>query len=95
MKVCVASEPKPLLAVMVRIAYVPTVPRAGVPASTPVAGVKVTADGSAPVRDRVGDGVPVAVTVKVPGKPTVKVVVLALAMFGATPSANVRLADML
>src|SRR5271169_1854931 len=56
----------------------------GVPASTPVAAVKVTPLGKAPDSDNVGAGVPVAVTVNVPATPTWNVALLALVMAGAT-----------
>ena len=58
----------------------PAVPAAGVPASTPVAAVKLTPDGNAPDSDSVGAGKPVAVTVKEPREPRTKVVVFALVM---------------
>ena len=68
-------------------------PRAEVPASTPVAGVKVTADGNDPARDRLGVGVPVAETVKVPGAPTVNVVVLALVIAGGVTRTKLNVAE--
>ena len=74
--------PTPFAAVNV-IGYVPPVPAPGVPLSTPVAGTKVTPEGSAPVSDKVGAGVPVAVTVNVPAAPTVNVALEALVMAGA------------
>ena len=64
----------------------PPLPAAGVPLSTPVPGagpgMKLTPLGSVSVllSISVGAGVPVAVTVKVPGVPTVKVVLAALVM---------------
>src|SRR5437879_5686934 len=58
-KLWVAFEPTPLLAVTV-IASVPPVPAAGVPLSTPVAAVKVTPVGRGPVSLKVGAGKPVA-----------------------------------
>jgi len=61
---------------------VPPLPAAGVPESTPAV-VKVTPEGRAPVSVKVGAGEPVAVTVKVPAEPAVKVVLLALVMAGA------------
>ena len=70
-------------------------PSTGVPASAPVAGVKVTPVGGVPDIDNVGVGVPVAVTVRLPKDATENVAVLALVILGATPSVNVRLADML
>lgn len=60
-------------------------PVAGVPASTPVAGVKVTPAGSAPDSARVGGGEPVAVTVKLPNDPTAKAVAAPLVIAGAVP----------
>jgi hypothetical protein len=77
----VASGKVPFEAVMTS-GYDPPVPAAGVPLSTPAA-VKVTPVGSAPVRLNVGAGKPVAVTVKEPAEPTVKVVLFALVMAGA------------
>jgi hypothetical protein len=77
-----AGEPTPLLAVKV-IGKVPLA--VGVPASTPVPGVKVTPPGRDPVSARVGVGDPVAVTVKVPAVPLVKVVWLTEVMAGAVP----------
>jgi hypothetical protein len=70
------------------IGYVPPVPTAGVPLSTPVDALKVTPVGKVPVSLRVGAGVPVAVTVKVPAVPTVNVVLAPLVMAG--PSLTVR-----
>ena len=84
-----AMLPTPLLAVIV-IGYVPPVPVAGVPASTPVAAVKVTPVGSAPVSLKVGAGVPVAVTVNVPAVPTANVVLLGLVIVGAWPIVSVK-----
>src|SRR5581483_9429364 len=65
----------------------------GVPDSTPVLALKVTPGGRVPVIDSVGLGVPVAVTVKVPALPAVKVVVLALVMAGAWFTVRVKLCD--
>ncbi len=76
-----ASGLTPLVAVMV-MGYVPTVPDAGVPLSTP-AELKVTPLGRAPVSLKVGAGKPVAATVNVPAAPTVKAVLLALVIAGA------------
>ena len=53
------------------------------PARTPVAGVKVTPEGRAPVTDSVGRGKPVAATVNEPAEPSVKLVLLPLVMLGA------------
>ena len=49
--------------------------------------VNVTPVGSAPVRVRVGLGVPVVVTVNDPAVPIVNVVLLALVIAGAVPAA--------
>jgi hypothetical protein len=54
--------------------YVPLVPGAGVPPSTPVPVLNVTPEGSVPVSVSVGDGGPTEVTVNVPAAPTTKVV---------------------
>ena len=82
-KVWVALGVTPLAAVKVR-GYVPPVPAAGVPLSTPVAALNVTPLGNVPLSLSVGVGAPVAVTVKVlPAVPAVKVALLALVMAGA------------
>lgn len=47
--------------------------------------MKVTPNGRTPAADRVGVGLPVAVTVKLPVVPSVKVAVLALVITGAVP----------
>jgi len=65
--------------------YCPWVPAAGVPSRVPVPfapGAKVTPEGSVPDSDTVGVGEPVAVTVKLPLVPTVKVVASALVNAG-------------
>ena len=54
-------------------------------------GVNVTPVGSAPDSDTVGDGNPVVVTVKLPGVPTVNVVVVALVIAGGVFTATVKL----
>ena len=59
-------------------------PAAGVPLSTP-AGVRVTPVGK-PLVVKVGGGAPLAVTLKVPIVPTVKVVAFALVKAGGMPS---------
>ena len=69
----------------------PAVPAAGVPASTPVAAVKLTPEGNAPDSDSVGAGRPVAVTVKEPREPRTKVALLALVMAGAWFTVSVKL----
>ena len=58
-------------------------PEAGVPASAPVEGAKVTPVGNAPDSLSVGLGKPLAVTEKEPATPTVNVVPVALVIDGA------------
>ena len=53
--------------------------------------VKVTPPGSAPVSVKAGVGAPVVVTVKVPGVPTVNVVLAPLVMTGAVFTVSVKL----
>ena len=65
----------------------------GVPASAPVAGVKVTPGGRVPDWVKVGAGVPEAATVKVPEVPTVKVVEVALVKAGAMMRLRVNVAN--
>src|SRR6202035_5642122 len=77
-----AGDPTPWVAVKL-IGKVPLT--VGVPARTPVPGVKVTPAGRAPDSARVGVGDPVAVTVKDPAVPWVKVAWLAEVMVGAVP----------
>ena len=72
----------PLVAVTLN-GYVPAVPDAGVPARTPAAVIAVTPAGRVPVAANVGAGAPVAVAVKVPAEPTVKLIVPALVIEGA------------
>jgi hypothetical protein len=72
------------------IGYVPPVPATGVPLRTPVAGVNVTPVGNVPVSLNVGAGVPVAITVNVPGVPTVNVVLPPLVITGAVSTVNVN-----
>ena len=84
-KACVALGRVPLEAVNV-IGNVPRAVGPGVPESTPVAGLKVTPGGSTPDSDKLGAGVPVAVTVNVPSAPMVNVVVFGLVIAGATPT---------
>src|SRR5207245_3753352 len=86
----VALLPTPLAAVNV-MGYVPPVPAAGVPLSTPVVALNVTPLGKVPVSLKVGVGKPVAVTVKLPAVPTVNVVLLALVMVGAWFTVSVKL----
>ena len=60
------------------------------PASTPVAALKVTPVGSAPDSPSVGTGNPVAVTVKVPEAPRTRVLVFWLVMAGAWLTVSVK-----
>jgi hypothetical protein len=70
-------------AVLVAVKVMAKVPAcAGLPLSTPVAELKATPVGKAPLSVIVGVGEPVAVTVKEPGTPTVNVVLLALVIAG-------------
>ncbi len=78
-KVWVASVPIPLEAVRV-IENTPD--WVGVPARTPPA-VRVTPVGRAPVSLKVGAGEPVAVAVRVPALPSVKLVLAVEVMVGA------------
>jgi len=87
-KLCIVL-PELLVALKVS-GYVPPVPAAGVPLRTPVAGANVTPVGNVPVSLNVGLGVPVAVTVNVPGVPTVKVVLFALVITGAVLTVSVK-----
>ena len=74
-KLCVAAEPTPLLALIVTV-YAAPVPTAGVPESRPAL-LRVTPVGSEPeLTLNVDAGVPVAVKLNVPGVPTTKVVAL-------------------
>jgi len=88
-KLCVALGPTPLLAMMVNV-YMPPVPAAGVPRSTPNE-VNATPLGRAPDSVKVGAGNPVAVTANEPNVPTVKVVWFALVIAGAWPTVKVKL----
>jgi hypothetical protein len=91
-KLWVAGEPTPLVAVMV-MGYVPPVPLAGVPARVAVPlplSVKVTPVGSVPDSPSDAAGNPVAVTVKVPADPVVNVVEAADDTAGAWSIANVN-----
>jgi hypothetical protein len=78
----VAALPTPLLAIIV-MEYIPCVSGPGVPPSTPLTAPNEIPAGSAPVSLKVGDGKPVAVTLNVPGLPTVKLVLFALVIAGA------------
>lgn len=90
-KFCVAFVPTPFDAVIV-IEYEPPVPAAGVPLSRPVE-LKLTPLGSVLVVLKVGAGVPVAVTWKLPAVPTVNVVVFALVIVGASLTCKVKLCE--
>ena len=81
-KLCAALLPATLVAVNVR-EYIPAVPAAGVPESTPLVVLKVTPPGSTPLSMKVGAGDPVAVTVNVPATPTTKAALFALVIVGA------------
>jgi hypothetical protein len=86
-KLCVAFEPTPLLAVIV-IGNVPV--EVAVPLSTP-AELNVTPLGNEPVSVNVDAGFPVAVTVNNPAVFTVNVVLLALVMAGGWLIFSVKL----
>ncbi len=86
-KFCVALGLTPLLAVILTAKGDPVMLR-GVPLMTPVVAFKVAQEGN-PVAEYVGAGKPVAVIVKLPGKPTLKVIVLALVIVGATGAPGV------
>ena len=75
-----AFDPTPLFAVSVML-YVPPVPVAGAPLSTPA--LNVTPLGNAPDSLTVGAGNPVAVTVNDPAVPTVNVVLAPLVIADA------------
>jgi hypothetical protein len=79
-KLWIAFVPTPLLAVNV-IGYIPVVPDAGMPLSTPP--LNVTPLGNVPDSLIAGAGNPVAVTLNVPDEPTVNVVLMALVIAGA------------
>src|SRR5690349_11845241 len=80
------------LTAMKLIGQVPIDAAAGLPASTPLAGVKVTPAGSAPDWEIEGVGDPVAVTVNELADPTMKVAAFALVMAGRTPTVTVAVA---
>ena len=69
----------------------PPVPAAGVPDSSPVAGVKVTPFGRLPVTLEAGAGLPEAVTVKVPAAPTLNVT--ASSEVNSGPSSTLSVTD--
>ncbi len=84
-KDCEAFGEVPFEAVMTRL-YEPLVPAAGVPLKVAVPfwlSTKVTPLGRAPVSASAGVGEPLAVTVKAPAVPGVKVALLPLVMTGA------------
>ena len=81
MKLCTASAPTPLCAVIV-IGKVP--PTVGVPLNTPVPTLNITPAGNVPASLNVGAGEPVAVTVNDHAVPTVNVALLVLVIAGAT-----------
>ena len=90
MKLCVAFGVTPFAAVMV-MGYTPPVVAAGVPLRTPPE-LRVTPLGRLPVVTlNVGTGKPVAVTVKVPGVPVVKVVLAPLVIVGGKSTESVKL----
>jgi hypothetical protein len=73
---------------------VPAEPEGGVPEITPAALREMPEDGLQPenaVLENVAAGVPVAVTVKLPAVPTVKLVELALVITGAWSTVRVKL----
>ena len=80
-KVCVAGVPTPLVAARVRVIGPPE-PAVGVPLRTPL--VSVSQLGSRLEVLKVGKGKPLAVSVKVPWLPAVKVATFALVNVGAS-----------
>lgn len=68
----------------------PAVPAAGVPASTPVAGVKFMPVGRVPDSILAGAGKPLAVSVNVHAAATTQVVLFALVIAGASLTVNVN-----
>jgi hypothetical protein len=92
-KLWLAGVPTPLLAVIVR-AYAPPVLPPGVPLNVAVPFplfTNVTPPGSAPVCVNEAAGIPVVVTVNVPGEPAVNVVLAALVIAGAWFTVSVKL----
>ena len=84
-KLCVASAPIPLCAVMVMV-KLPAVPADGVPLMFAVPLpllMKFTPAGNAPVSVRIGAGLPDATTVNDPNVPTTKDVLVAVGVVGA------------
>ena len=89
-KLCVAAIPTLLLAVMVTM-LTPPLPVKGVPEISPVFAFSNRPFGNAPlVMLNVGAGKPVAVTVKVPAVPTVKVALATLVIVGACPTVSAK-----
>ena len=85
----VGAVPTPLVAVNVRLKTPPRLPD-GVPLSTPLV-VNVTPPGRVPpVRLKVGTGKPLAFKVKLPGLPTVKVVLATLVNAAGSPTVRVK-----
>src|ERR1700730_3548077 len=76
-KLWTASLPTPLWAVKVRL-YVPSLPAAGVPLSSPVEALNVTPLGNVPLSNKDGAGNPATVTVNDPGALTVSAALLGL-----------------
>src|SRR5579863_1894088 len=76
--------------------YVPPLPGAGVPLSTPSAAMNLTPLGRTSVwlSDNVGTGKPLVLTIKVPADPTVNVVAPALIMSGADSTVSAFVADL-
>ena len=91
MKDCTAAGAAPLLAVIVMTKGAPVTP-AGVPFSTPELVFRLAQVGS-PVALKIGAGVPVAVTVKVTGNPTVKMAALPLVICGGMVTVRVTGAE--
>jgi hypothetical protein len=87
-KACDASGAMPLVA-LITMEYVPPVPAAGVPLSTPPE-LRLTPVGRAPVPLKVDPGKPEAVTVKVPELPVLKVAWFRLVMEGASSTVSVK-----
>lgn len=86
----VGAVPTPLVAVNVRLKTPPRLP-VGLPLSTPVTLFKLTPPGRVPpVRLKVGTGKPLAFKVKLPGLPTVKVVLATLVNTAGSPTVRVK-----
>ena len=82
-------EPSTLVAVTV-ITYVPPVPAAGVPESTPVVALSVTPAGRLPVSVNVAPGKPVVAMVVVPAVAVVKVADVAPVKARGCSTTNVK-----